>query len=67
MENRRERLTVGIEGTTMVIRIPMTSYLARSGKSTVIATTGGSVKTEYMANGTPLVLNVCATIKNGKN
>jgi hypothetical protein len=60
-----EGLTVAIEGQTMVIRIPMTNYPTRGGRSTILATTSGSFKTRYQINGQPLILNVCATIKNG--
>jgi len=56
-------MQVTIEGTELVIRIPLeTPKLSSSGKTMLVATTRGNVTTEAMVDGKNIILGLNAYI-----
>lgn len=54
-----------IKDNTLVLEVPLTSPRpSASGKTKVIATTGGFITLDAQANGKPVKLNLTATIPN---
>ena len=58
-------MEVKIENNTLVIRIPMQQPApSASGKTLVVASTHGNVKTTAMVNGKPVTIGLNAYIAN---
>ena len=56
-------MVVSIEGNELVVRIPMQSPRpSASGKTLVVASTNGNLKTDQLVNGKPVTLGLNAYI-----
>ena len=62
--NERKSMQVTIEGNELVIRIPMleTPTKSKSGKTMLVATSGGNVTSEATVNGKPITVGLNAYI-----
>lgn len=57
------KVNVKVEGNELVIRLPLTKGKAsKSGKTVVVASTGGNVKTDVEVSGKKLTVGVNAYI-----
>ena len=56
-------MEVKIEKNTLVITLPISPRTSKSGKSTVIASSGGNMATTAEYEGKPVVVGVNAYIK----
>lgn len=57
-------MKVTVEGNDLVIRMPLQSPRpSATGKTLVVATSGGGKATEAQVNGKPVTVNVTAYIK----
>jgi hypothetical protein len=57
-------MKVAIEGTELVIRLPITPEKSASGKSLVVASTRGNKQTDVEYNGKRITVGVNAYIPN---
>lgn len=55
-----------VKGTTLILEIPISKKPSASGKSIVIATTGGNKESELQIDGKPVIIGVNAYIKADK-
>jgi len=57
-------MSVKVEGKSLVITLPVSRGVSASGKSIVIASTRGNIKTGVIVEGKELVIGVNAYIPN---